>query len=75
MIRTPDWKLVKHLETGGQDELYHLAEDPGETRDLGISALQAHRTVREFMTDRLKTWMLRIGDRPSSGSDQSSSVR
>ena len=38
MIRTPEWKLVRHFEPGGQDELYHLAVDPGETRDLGTSA-------------------------------------
>ena len=38
MIRTPEWKLVRHFETGGQDELYHLAEDPGETLNLDTSA-------------------------------------
>ena len=76
MIRTPEWKLVQHFETGGQDELYHLADDPGETRDLGTSALPAYIAQRESMTERLESWMLRIGDRPRSRlSDQSSSVR
>ena len=75
MIRTPDWKLVQHFETGGQDELYHLADDPGETRDLGTSALQAHIAQRESMTERLKAWMSRIGDRHPHAIDQSSSVR
>ena len=75
MIRTPDWKLVQHFEAGGQDELYHLADDPGETRDLGTSMLPAHRSERESMTERLKTWMSRIGDRPSPGFDQSPDVR
>ena len=44
MIRTPEWKLVRHFEPGGQDELYHLAEDPGETRNLADSAKPEHRS-------------------------------
>src|SRR5262249_8088996 len=38
MIRTPEWKLVRHFEPGGKDELYHLTSDPGETRNLEGSA-------------------------------------
>ena len=63
MIRTPEWKLVRHFETGGQDELYHLADDPGETRDLGTSTLQAHKAEHESLSRRLASWMSRIGDR------------
>jgi choline-sulfatase len=63
MIRTPDWKLVRHFEAGGQDELYHLAEDPGETHDLGTSALPMHRSQRASLAERLESWMARIGDR------------
>ena len=47
MVRTPEWKLVRHFEPGGQDELYHLAEDPGETRDLAGSAEPKHRAQRD----------------------------
>jgi choline-sulfatase len=63
MIRTPEWKLVRHLETGGQDELYHLAEDPGETLNLDTSAEPAHRSQRASLAQRLERWMTRIGDR------------
>ena len=34
MIRTPEWKLVRHFEPEGTDELYHLSEDPGEAHNL-----------------------------------------
>jgi arylsulfatase A-like enzyme len=64
MIRTPDWKLVRHFETGGQDELYHLADDPGETHDLVTSTLEAHIAERKSLARRLASWMSQIGDRP-----------
>jgi choline-sulfatase len=63
MIRTPEWKLVRHFETGGQDELYHLADDPGESRDLRTSTLQTHKAEHESLSRRLASWMSRIGDR------------
>ena len=34
MIRTPEWKLIRHFEPGARDELFHLANDPDETTDL-----------------------------------------
>ena len=64
MIRTPEWKLVRHFEPGGQDELYHLANDPGETRDLGSSAEPEHQSQRAALARRLEDWMTRIGDHP-----------
>jgi choline-sulfatase len=63
MIRTPAWKLVRHFEIGGQDELYHLTEDPGEAHDLGTSALPMHSSQRTSLAERLEGWMTRIGDR------------
>jgi hypothetical protein len=63
MIRTPEWKLVRHLETGGQDELYHLAEDSGETHNLDTSAEPAHRSQHASLAQSLESWMTRIGDR------------
>ncbi len=63
MIRTPAWKLVRHFEAGGHDELYDLSEDPDETHDLGNSDLPMHRSQRSSLTERLQTWMTRIGDR------------
>lgn len=35
-IRDGDWKFVKHYDDG-KAELYNLADDPGETRDLAPS--------------------------------------
>lgn len=34
MIRTPEWKLIRDFNNEGRDELYHLAIDPDETRNL-----------------------------------------
>ncbi|MBD3378507.1 sulfatase-like hydrolase/transferase [candidate division KSB1 bacterium] len=33
-FRTPDWKIVIDFEDETKNELYHLAEDPGETENL-----------------------------------------
>jgi uncharacterized sulfatase len=66
MIRTPDWKLIRHFEPGGQDEVYHLAVDPGELRNLADSPEPKPRAEREALTRRLKDWSDRIGDRPSA---------
>jgi uncharacterized sulfatase len=60
MVRTNDWKLVRHYYSSGLDELYHLAEDPGETRNLYTAA--AHRKVRDQLQDSLTTWMQSIDD-------------
>jgi uncharacterized sulfatase len=64
MIRTPTWKLVRHFEPGGEDELYHLADDPGELRNLAASSEPEHRRPREALARRLEDWMSRIHDRP-----------
>jgi len=66
MIRTPEWKLVRHFEPEGQDELYHLAKDAGETRNLAGSAEPGHRAQRDGLARRLEAWMSRIGDRAAS---------
>jgi hypothetical protein len=62
MVRTPEWKLVRHFEPGGQDELYHLAEDPGETCNLAGSVELKQRTQRDALARRLEGLMARIGD-------------
>ena len=64
MVRTPQWKLVRHFEPDWQDESYHLADDPGETRDLGRSTEPGHQTERTTLAHRLEAWMTRTGDRP-----------
>lgn len=60
MIRTPQWKLIVHHEPDVESELYHLADDPGETRNL-INADSASQT-RADLSNRLTRWMQSIGD-------------
>jgi uncharacterized sulfatase len=64
MIRTPEWKLIRHFEPGGQNELYHLASDPGELHNLAGSAQPEHRSQRDALSRRLEHWMTGLGDRP-----------
>jgi len=64
MIRTPDWKLIRHFEPGGQDELYHLAADPGESHNLADSAQPEHLSRREALSRRLDNWMKALRDQP-----------
>lgn len=60
MIRTSDWKLIRHFEPDGVDELYDLAKDPGETRNLAAS--EEHRDRFESLNERLRAWMVSIND-------------
>jgi uncharacterized sulfatase len=62
MVRTPEWKLVRHFERDGQDEMYHLAEDPGEKHNLHSSTEPKHESQRTTLAHRLEVWMTRIGD-------------
>lgn len=60
MVRTADWKLVRHYLSSGLDELYDLKNDPGETRNLyddpKVAATQAD------LQKRLTGWMRSIHD-------------
>ena len=49
-LRTPRYKLIRTIETG-REELYDLASDPGETRDLAAEAALAEvtRPLRDAM--------------------------
>ncbi|HEU5117885.1 MAG TPA: sulfatase/phosphatase domain-containing protein, partial [Isosphaeraceae bacterium] len=60
MIRTPEWKLIRHYEPEVPDELYHLADDPEENRNLAHS--EGTREVFDDLNSRLTLWMGRIGD-------------
>jgi uncharacterized sulfatase len=60
MIRTDEWKLVRHHHANQMDELYNLKDDPGETRNL-YSSLE-HRKIREQLQERLTAWMRSIDD-------------
>lgn len=60
MIRTPEWKLVRHHQANLLDELYHLKDDPDETENL--YARPAHAAVREQLQERLTAWQRSIDD-------------
>ncbi len=60
MLRTAGWKLVRHFERDGEDELYDLAGDPGEKVNLRASA--GAREALERLTARLDAEMARVGD-------------
>jgi uncharacterized sulfatase len=60
MIRTDEWKLVRHHYTNQMGELYNLKDDPSETRNLYGNA--AHRPIRDQLQERLTAWMRSIDD-------------
>lgn len=60
MVRTPEWKLIRHHEPNGEDELYHLASDPGELTNRAADATCA--TIRRDLETRLEAWQASIGD-------------
>ncbi|MGH7169166.1 MAG: sulfatase family protein [Gemmataceae bacterium] len=60
MIRTSQWKLIRHHHANGLDELYNLEDDPGETRNLYGRA--KHAAVRDQLQQRLSAWQKSIDD-------------
>jgi arylsulfatase A-like enzyme len=60
MIRTGDWKLVRHHMCNGLNELYNLADDPAETRNLYYRP--AARATRDALQQKLSEWQESIDD-------------
>ncbi len=60
MVRTDRWKLVLHLNASPQHELYDLATDPSERKNL-FGQPGTEETVRE-LTQRLRRHMAAIND-------------
>jgi choline-sulfatase len=60
MIRTGEWKLVRHHHANLLDELYNLKDDPDETRNLYNQP--AHRAARDELQRRLSAWQQAIDD-------------
>lgn len=60
MIRTERWKLILHLNSPAENELYDLAADPGE-RDNRFGRPGTAETVRE-LTARIRRHMAAIKD-------------
>jgi uncharacterized sulfatase len=60
MIRTPQYKLVRHLKARGMDELYDLKADPNETVNLMKSSQAV--SIRNELDAKLRAWRQTIGD-------------
>jgi uncharacterized sulfatase len=60
MIRTGDWKLVRHYRANTLDELYDLRNDPGELTNVYAEASASE--TRERLQARLEAWMRSIDD-------------
>jgi uncharacterized sulfatase len=60
MIRTDEWKLVRHYFTEGADELYHLRDDPGEMQNLFGNPRHARTQAR--LQKNLLRWQRSIND-------------
>jgi uncharacterized sulfatase len=61
MIRTSDWKLVRHQLTNGLNELYDLKNDPGEKKNLYYEH-PASRATRDELQAKLTAWQESIHD-------------
>ncbi len=62
MLRTPEWKLIRDFHNEGRDELYHLAADPGETRNLIADPDPLAREARQQLHTRLLAKMAEVHD-------------
>jgi uncharacterized sulfatase len=60
MVRTPEWKLVRHHFADGLDELYDLKNDPDERQNLYND--QKHRDARDTLQRRLLEWQRSVHD-------------
>ena len=69
--RTPEWKLVRDFRNAGKDELYHLAEDPGELENLIASEDAVVKAVLTQLDTKLKGMMATVDDPLLGGSDSS----
>jgi len=67
MIRDREWKYV-HRFPYGPHELYHLAADPGERRNLVDD--KQHASVLARMRAKLEEWFLRYVDPARDGARQ-----
>ncbi len=57
MIRGQGWKYIRYPQ--GDQYLYHLAADPGETRNL--AADPKHASTRKELAAELEAWLARTG--------------
>lgn len=60
--RTTEWKLVRDFGNAGRDELYHLASDPGETRNRIHDKVEASQQARQALEEKIAAKMAEISD-------------
>jgi len=60
MIRTRDWKLVRHYFADGADELFNLRTDPGELKNL--YGVPVHAKAQAKLQKQLTEWQRSIDD-------------
>ncbi len=67
MIRTEEWKYVRHFHANLMDELYNVKDDPGETKNLLTGAgrrnkgADINRLVSE-LDGKMQEWMRKVDD-------------
>lgn len=67
MVRTEEWKYVRHYHANLMDELYNVKDDPGETKNLLQGAGRRAKgpkinTIVEQLDSSLQDWMQRLND-------------
>ncbi|MEO6244601.1 MAG: sulfatase/phosphatase domain-containing protein, partial [Opitutaceae bacterium] len=62
MIRTPEWKLMRDFNSQGRDELYQLAVDPDEARNLIADASPATQKILAQLDARILAKMAELKD-------------
>jgi uncharacterized sulfatase len=60
MIRTPQWKWIRHDEPNGVHELYDLKSDPSETTNRADDS--ALSSTRDELDKKLRDWMKSVDD-------------
>lgn len=60
MIRTKDWKLVRHYFVNGMDELYNISKDHGERNNL--YGKKEAREIQSSLQEQLTKWQRSIND-------------
>jgi arylsulfatase A-like enzyme len=56
-VRVGDWKLVRNYDPSKKDELFNLAADPGENKDLAASDPKRATAMRQ----QIDGWLASIG--------------
>jgi arylsulfatase A-like enzyme len=57
MVRGQGWKYARYNDR--EEHLFHIAKDPGETRNLAKET--QHAATREMLSDELDKWLHRTG--------------